>query len=66
MIEENLGKCLDLSVSVSGGLLEVLTEGVINKVLIAALVLSVATPLFIIFRKRIGSRKSSGGVPTDA
>ena len=66
MIEENLGKCLDLSVSVSGGLLEVLTEGVINKVLIAALILSVATPLFIIFRKRTGSGKSSGGVQTDA
>lgn len=50
MIEENLGKCFDLSVTVDGGFWEIMTQGTISKVLIAALCLSLATPLLLKLR----------------
>ena len=49
MIEENLGKSVDLSRSVDGGLM---FEGSINKVLIAALLLSLLTPFLLKLRNR--------------
>ena len=52
MIEENLGKCVDLSAAVDGGLFQVMTEGAVNKVLIAALILSLATPFLLKLRSR--------------
>lgn len=50
MIEENLGKCFDLAVAVDGGLFQVMTEGYTNKVLIIALILSLATPFLLKWR----------------
>ena len=52
MIEENLGKCLDLAHSVDGGLPAIMFGGTINKVLIAALLLSLSTP-FLLRLKRL-------------
>ena len=52
MIEENLGKCVDLSLAHSNGLLGVLLEGNINKILIVALILSLLTPFYINYKKR--------------
>ena len=52
MIEENLGKSVDLSRSVDGGLMSVMFEGSINKVLIAALLLSLLTPFLLKLRNR--------------
>ena len=52
MIEENLGKCVDLSVAASGGLFQVMTEGNVNKVLIVALCLSLATPFLLKMRSK--------------
>lgn len=51
MIEENLGKCLDLAHSVEGGLPAIMFEGTINKVLIVALALSLATPYLLHLKK---------------
>jgi putative tricarboxylic transport membrane protein len=51
MIEENLGKCLDLAHSVEGGLPAIMFEGAINKVLIVALALSLATPYLLHLKK---------------
>jgi len=50
MIEENLGKCFDLSVAAEGGLFQVMTEGYTNKILIIALILSLATPFLLKWR----------------
>jgi len=52
MVEENLGKCFDLSRAVDGGLLQVMTEGNINKVLIIALLCSLLTPFFLMYKSR--------------
>ena len=52
MIEENLGKSVNLSRSVDGGLMSVMFEGSINKVLIAALLLSLLTPFLLKLRNR--------------
>lgn len=52
MIEENLGKCFDLSQAASGGLAQVMLEGSINKVLIVALCLSMLTPLMLLRKNR--------------
>ena len=52
MIEENLGKCLDLAHSVDGGLPAVMLGGSISKVLIAALLLSFATPWLLRLKKK--------------
>ena len=57
MIEENLGKCLDLSHADSGGLFAVMTGSIIAKILIVALILSILTPFWISWRK---SRTQSG------
>ena len=47
MIEENLGKCLDLAQATDGGLAAVMLNGGINKALILALILSLATPFLL-------------------
>ena len=60
MIEENLGKCVDLSRAADGGLWTVMTEGSISRVLIAALALSLSTPFILNMRKR-KSAASQGG-----
>ncbi len=52
MIEENLGKCVDLSRATEGGLGEVLSSGVINKTLIAMFVLSLCTPFLLKLRNK--------------
>ena len=52
MIEENLGKCLDLAHSVDGGLPAVMLGGSISKVLIAALLLSFVTPWLLQLKKK--------------
>ena len=52
MIEENLGKSVDLSRAADGGLAAVMFEGTINKVLIAALALSLLTPFLLKLRNR--------------
>lgn len=52
MIEENLGKCFDLAHAVSGGLFEVMVSGSVNKVLIAAFLLSMLTPLLLMYKSR--------------
>ena len=52
MIEENLGKSVDLSRSLDGGLAAVMFEGSINKVLIGALILSLVTPFLLKLRNR--------------
>lgn len=62
MIEENLGKSVDLSRAVDGGLAAVLFEGTISKVLIAALLLSLLTPFLLKLRKG----KSAGLLPEDS
>ena len=51
MIEENLGKCVDLSRATDGGLAMVMFEGTISKVLICALLLSLLTPFYLTWRK---------------
>lgn len=60
MIEENLGKCIDLSHASSGGLFAVLTGSIITKILILALVASLLTPFWISYRHR-RARKMRGG-----
>lgn len=45
MIEENLGKCLDLAHSVPGGLPAIMLNSTISKVLVLALALSLAIPV---------------------
>ncbi len=52
MIEENLGKCIELAHAHDGGLQGVMTEGIISKVLITALVLSLLTPFYIKYVKK--------------
>ena len=52
MIEENLGKSVDLSRSVEGGLGTLMFQGTINKVLIACLLLSLLTPALLALRNR--------------
>ena len=52
-----VGKCMDLSVAASGGLFQVMTEGNVNKVLIVALCLSLATPLLLKMRNRKNARR---------
>ena len=47
MIEENLGSCLQLAMARDGGLLTVMAGGVINKILILAILLSLLTPLLL-------------------
>ena len=53
MVEENLGKCLDLAPAVDGGLFAVMTGSLISKILILALVLSLLTPLWLARKKRL-------------
>lgn len=52
MIEENLGKCFDLARAHDGGLMGILTNGVINKILIVVFLLSLATPFLLKLRKK--------------
>lgn len=52
MIEENLGKCIDLSHADSGGLFAVMTGSIIAKFLILALAASLLTPFYIGWRRR--------------
>lgn len=59
MIEENLGKCFDLSRATEGGLWAVFSNGAINKVLMAALLLSLATPFLL----KLRSRKTASLLP---
>ncbi len=51
MIEENLGRCVHLSVA-NNGLFNVLTSGTINKVLIFAMFLSFFTPTILEYKKK--------------
>lgn len=51
MIEENLGKCLDLAHSVPGGLPAIMLNSTISKVLVLALALSLATPYLLHLKK---------------
>ena len=51
MIEENLGKCLDLAHSVPGGLPAIMLNSTISKVLVFALALSLATPYLLHLKK---------------
>lgn len=57
MIEENLGKCVDLANAHSGGLMGVMLDGPISKVLIFALVVSLLTPFYINYKKRKNARQ---------
>lgn len=57
MIEENLGKCFDLSRAAHGGLLQVMFEGGINKTLVVALLLSLLTPIVILRKNRRNRRQ---------
>lgn len=52
MIEENLGKCVDLANAHTYGISGVMTEGIISQILIVALILSILTPLYIAFKKK--------------
>lgn len=52
MIEENLGKCFDLARATDGGLLTVMSNGGVNKTLIAVFLLSLATPFLLKLRSR--------------
>ncbi len=63
MVEENLGKCFHLAVATDGGLLTVLTEGNISKVLIGAIILSIFTPL-ILERKKKKNLEAKANVST--
>lgn len=67
MIEENLGKCFDLSRAVSGGLPQVMLEGSINKVLILALCLSLLTPIMLLRKNRKNRQKllAEGRTPAE-
>lgn len=58
MIEENLGKCVDLANAHSGGLLGVMLEGSISKILIFALAVSLLTPFYINHKKRKSGRRA--------
>ena len=51
MIEENLGKCLDLAHSAEGGLPAIMFGSTISQVLIFALALSLATPYLLHLKK---------------
>ena len=51
MIEENLGKCLDLAHSVPGGLPAIMLNSTISKVLVLALALSLGTPYLLHLKK---------------
>lgn len=51
MIEENLGKCIHLSVA-HDGILNVLTSGTINKVLIVAMILSFFMPMYLDYKRK--------------
>ena len=59
MIEENLGKCFDLSMAADGGLFEVMTSGMVNKVLIVLLILSLSTPFLLVLRSRKSAKKEA-------
>lgn len=59
MIEENLGKCVDLANAHSEGFLGVMLEGPISKVLIFALMVSLLTPFYINYKKRKNARRST-------
>jgi len=59
MIEENLGKCFDLAMAADGGLFEVMTSGSVNKVLIAALLLSLSTPFLLMYKNRKNNREAA-------
>jgi hypothetical protein len=59
MIEENLGKCFDLAVATDGGMLAVMTDGSVNKVLIVALILSLSTPFLLKWRNAKNAKKET-------
>ena len=59
MIEENLGKCFDLAMAADGGLFEVMTSGSVNKVLIAALLLSLSTPFLLMYKNHKNNREAA-------
>lgn len=63
MIEENLGKCFNLAQATDGGLWAVFSAGAINKALVAALVLSLATPFLLKLRGRKKDSLIPGAVP---
>ncbi len=63
MIEENLGKCMHLSVASDGGLFSVLTDGGINKFLIVGIILSFFTPMIIEKKKK--KKQSESGEEQD-
>lgn len=52
MIEENLGKCLDLANAHNGGFLGVMTGSIICNILIVALICSLLTPFWLERRKK--------------
>ncbi len=52
MIESALGACVQLAVAIDGGLFAVMTGGVINKVIIFCLILSLMTPFYLNAKKR--------------
>lgn len=62
MIEENLGKCFDLARATEGGLWAVFSSGGINKALMAALLLSLATPFLL----KLRGRKNNSLIPEAA
>lgn len=59
MIEENLGKCMDLANAHSGGLFGVMTGSVIAKILIIALMCSLLTPFWLNWRKKRAQKSDS-------
>lgn len=66
MIEENLGKSMDLSRALDGGLAAAMTEGGINKALIAVLILSLLTPFLLKLRSRRNASLLPPAAPPDA
>ena len=62
MIEDNLGSCMQLALATDGGLTAVMFGGMINKVLILALILSLLTPFFLTWKKRrADAARTAGG-----
>ena len=62
MIEDNLGSCVQLALATDGGLTAVMFGGMINKVLILALILSLLTPFFLTWKKRrADAARTAGG-----
>ena len=58
MIEDNLGSCVQLALATDGGLTAVMFGGLINKILILALILSLLTPFFLKWKKRHADHSS--------